>query len=233
MYQKNNVEVIDFDSTAQKYLKDIGSRKSLRKKEEKDLWYRYKYDNDIGARNKLVEANLKFVTNVAKQYKGRGLSYSDLISEGNVGLIRAIEKFDPERGYKAISYAVWWIKQAILEALEKRNSMGGDELPSERTNVDTETIDDDTQSLTTNNTDEATITEEDEGGNEDKRTKLIGLLNVLDDRENEIISRNFGLNGSQPQTLEEIGEALNISKERVRQLKEVALKKMRERALFC
>ena len=80
-------------------------------------------NHDIDARNKLVEANLKFVTNIARNYKGLGLSYSDLIQEGNAGLFKAADRFDPDKGFKFISYAVNWIKQSILEALNKKNSL--------------------------------------------------------------------------------------------------------------
>ena len=121
----------DFDLSSQIYFKEISQYKSLSLDEEISLWKQYKYNNDIKARDKIIKSNLKFVASVAKKYQGRGLSYSDLIAEGNYGLLRAIDKFDYKKGYKTISYSVWWIKQAILEALKERNHLDSDELPND------------------------------------------------------------------------------------------------------
>ena len=233
MYQKNNVEINNYDINTQRYLKEIGSRRPLRKNEEYKLWKEYKEHHNIGARDKLIESNLKFVTNVAKWYKGRGLSYDDLIQEGNIGLIKALDKFDATKGYKVISYAVHWIKQAIAEAVERRNAIGGDELPDDNkkpsitVNADGE-VEDFAAEPEYEILDEV---EDREAELVEKRTLCGKLLNVLDEREFEIIVRNFGLKG-EVETLEEIGLDLGITKERTRQLKEHALKKMREQSFF-
>lgn len=102
------------------YLKDIGKVKLLSADEEKDLAHRAKA-GDKRARDRLIAANTRFVITVAKQYQGQGLDLEDLISEGNIGLIKAADKFDPDRGYKFISYAVWWIRQSILQALSDKS----------------------------------------------------------------------------------------------------------------
>src|SRR5574344_2550105 len=128
MVRKNKTSN-EFDRSAGAYFKEISKCKPLSREEEFSLWERYKKNNDIEARNKLITSNLKFVASVAKKYQGRGLSYSDLIAEGNLGLIKAMDKFDGNKNIKVISYSVWWIRQTILEALDKRNSMGAEDLP--------------------------------------------------------------------------------------------------------
>ena len=130
MLKKKKI-VNDFERSSQTYFKEISEFKPLSREEEFSLWERYRKNNDIGARDKLIKSNLKFVASVARGYQGLGLSYSDLIAEGNCGLMKAIDKFDYEKGYKTISYSVWWIKQSILEALKERAGIEGEELPQD------------------------------------------------------------------------------------------------------
>ena len=120
---KKNKYINDFDISAKIYFSEISQYKSLSQEEELSLWKRYKLNNDLKARDTIIKPNLKFVASIAKGYQGRGLSYSDLIAEGNCGLLRALNKFDYKKGYKTISYSVWWIRQAILEALKERNGL--------------------------------------------------------------------------------------------------------------
>ena len=120
---KKNKYINDFDISAKIYFSEISQYKSLSQEEELSLWKRYKLNNDLKARDTIIKSNLKFVASIAKGYQGRGLSYSDLIAEGNCGLLRALNKFDYKKGYKTISYSVWWIRQAILEALKERNGL--------------------------------------------------------------------------------------------------------------
>ena len=121
----------EHDKSVSTYFNEVASYKPLSKDEELELWRKYKYNGDLGARDKLISSNLKIVASIAKQYQGRGLSYADLIAEGNIGLMKALDKFDGERGYKIISYSVWWIKQTILEALAKRNTSDDEDLPND------------------------------------------------------------------------------------------------------
>ena len=188
----------------EKYLQEISREPLLSAEEEVELSKKI-HEGDRKALDRLVRANLRFVVTVANQYKDQGLSLPDLINEGNVGLIKAAEKFDEKRGLKFISYAVWWIRERILHAIAEeqrhlaRRLLG--ELPSsnslivpERTSVSAETNQ---------------------------------ALSLLSERERLIIERTFGLNGQPEMTLEEIGEGLELSRERVRQIREKAIRKFR------
>ena len=219
---KKRVVVDDYDSQQKRYFDEISKTKPLTKEEEFLLWKDYKENKNIEARNKLVEANLKFVATIANSYRGRGLSYSDLIAEGNIGLIRAVDKFEATRGYKMISYSVWWIRQAILEAIEKRNNINGDELPKDYEDQ----VPDEDESTYFSKQETPSRFVDDEDDKTDKKQAIAELLNVLDDREAEIITRYYGLL-EDPINLEDIGNELNLSKERVRQIMEKGLKKMR------
>lgn len=214
-----------YDNNIGCYFNDIANTKPLSRAEEKKLSKRWKEKHDINARNKLIEANLKFVANVAQHYKGMGLSYSDLIQEGNNGLFRAVDKFEPERGNKFISYAVNWIRESILTALKKRNSLSSDELPENIDNIDDDSIE-------SNYTDECFI----EQINDNQREKDINtiiklLLKELSPRERFIVTKYNGINEKKTKTLEEIGNELGLTKERVRQINEKAMKKLRAAAL--
>lgn len=223
----------EFDINAGNYLKDIGVNTPLTKEEEGYLSKQWKEKKDIIARNKLIEANLKFVTNIARNYKGLGLSYSDLIQEGNAGLFKAVDRFDPDKGFKFISYAVNWIRQSILEALNKKNSLKSTELPYETKLTD---LDD---NLTTDfMLDDVSLDDVylDLSDDEKRREKDIYditkfLLTGLTSREKYIVCQYNGIDEKKPKTLEEIGKKLGITKERVRQINEKAMKKLRAYAL--
>lgn len=221
----------DFDLNAGCYLKEIGINTPLSREEEGYLSKEWLTKKDINARNKLVEANLKFVANIARNYKGLGLSYSDLIQEGNAGLFKAVDKFDPDKGYKFISYAVNWIKQSILEALNKKNSLKSAELPNETC----DDVIDDKKDLTINDIslDEVYLDLSDDERRREKDICDVAkfLLTGLTSREKYIVCQYNGINEKKPKTLEEIGNNLGITKERVRQINEKAMKKLRAYAL--
>jgi RNA polymerase primary sigma factor len=223
----------EFDINAGNYLKDIGVNTPLTKEEEGYLSKQWKEKKDIIARNKLIEANLKFVTNIARNYKGLGLSYSDLIQEGNAGLFKAVDRFDPDKGFKFISYAVNWIRQSILEALNKKNSLKSTELPYETKLTD---LDD---NLTTDfMLDDVSLDDVYLDLSDDERRRERDIVDVakflltgLTSREKYIVCQYNGINEKKPKTLEEIGNNLGITKERVRQINEKAMKKLRAYAL--
>ena len=225
---KKNKNIDTFDLSSQIYFSEISKFKSLSLDEEMVLWERYKKDNDLIARDKLITSNLKFVASVARNYQGRGLSYADLIAEGNCGLLKAFEKFDYKKGYKTISYSVWWIRQAILDALERRNGMDTEDLPCD---FEKQTGDDD-EILIVDVPKNNSFIEDDEKANslEDIKNMAYTLVETLTEREQNIIMDYYGMSGSS-KTLEEIGDDLGLTKERVRQIKEKALKKLRAEAL--
>ena len=275
----------DEESTLRLYFDDIAESKPLSREREVELAAQIQ-DGDMAARDELVQANLRFVIDVAKNYQNRGLSLSDLISAGNVGLLTAAERFDGTKGYKFISYAVWWIKQSILQTIaenartvrlplnklsllkdiskaSRRLGQGreGDpaieEIAAELDVPAEEVLDTMMSARTVRSLDEA-FEEDDErsliniladgnqetpdapldGGNPEEvlrdsaREQLEEVLENLDDRELKIIRLYFGLDGSESLTLEQIGGLMGLTRERVRQLKERALGKLRHPARY-
>ncbi len=254
-----------------KYLQEIGREDLISVEEEVELAQRIK-KGDQAALEKLTRANLRFVVSVAKQYQNQGLSLPDLINEGNLGLIKAAEKFDETRGFKFISYAVWWIRQSILQALAEQsrivrlplNQVGSLnkinkayskfeqeherkpspeeladelELPADKVadtlrvagrhiSVDAPFVEGEDNSLLdvlvnsdSPNADRSLI-------NESLSREIERALATLTERESDIIKLFFGI-GCQEMTLEEIGERFGLTRERVRQIKEKAIRRLR------
>ena len=262
----------DEESTLRLYFDDIADSQPLSREKEVELAARIK-DGDMVARDQLVQANLRFVIDVAKNYQNRGLSLSDLISAGNLGLMTAAERFDGTKGYKFISYAVWWIKQSILQTIaeqartvrlplnklsllkdiskaSKRLGQGREKDPnieeiareldmapeeirdtmlSARSvrSLDESFEDDDERNLLSLLADNDQDLPDDDVLRSSARHQLDEVLHSLDDRELSIIRRYFGLDGNEALTLEQIGGLMNLTRERVRQLKERALSKLR------
>jgi len=255
------------DEIISRYFKDNKKPITLTSEQEKDLALRIQ-NGDKKAIDELVKANLKFVVTIAKEYINQGLPLSDLISEGNYGLIKAAHKFDVTKGFKFISYAVWWIRQSILFSLNENSRII--RLPTNVINkiqhlkVDVEKFEHENErepmydevlningdsiikvsnaSLCLNDSinedgdelyniiEDKTLRPDDDyyDVNYEVKTELKGLLDSLDERERKIIECYFGLNGdSEPMTLEVIGEMFNLSRERVRQIKHKALRKLR------
>lgn len=241
----------------QKYLKDIRGIKVMTPEREKELANRIistetTQEERDEIYQEMLEGNLRFVITVAKQYQNQGLDMSDLIAEGNLGLMKAIKNFDWTKKLRFISYAVWWIKQSILQSLNensrmirlpvnvvqdinkiKKNSKDPDkdifekysDLPK-TTGLDNY-INDEGDTLVNLIENENSISP-DEVFNTKSEVKSIlnGILDNLDDRERVIVKEYYGLTGT-PRTLEDIGNDFNLTKERVRQIKEKALRKLR------
>ena len=230
-----NQYVNDFTDNVKKYYKELNKYEHLSKQEEKELILKCR-NGDIGARNKLLESNLKFVFDIAKKYTGRGVPISDLISEGNMGLIRAYEKFDETKDVKFISYAVWWIKQAMLECIRKNSIKEMNETSDEETInpiLDKAVMDDEDEHVTTYETEYSdeydTIETETEEGH---KMYVSFLLARLTNRERRVIESYYGFNDNKELTLYEIGKEMHLSSERVRQIKVTAMRKLRSYALL-
>jgi RNA polymerase primary sigma factor len=255
-----------------KYLQEIGKVDLLTPDEEVHLAQRIKEGDQI-ALEKLTKANLRFVVSVAKQYQNQGLSLGDLINEGNLGLIKAAQRFDETRGFKFISYAVWWIRQSILQALAEQsrivrlplNRVGSlnkisktfseleqkferEPSPEELAEVLEVTTAEvvDTMKISGRHVsmdapfvqgEENSLLDVLENDSEDTpdsglmtdslRREVQRALSTLTQRESDVITLYFGLNGEHAMTLEEIGEKFNLTRERVRQIKEKAIRRLR------
>ena len=255
-----------------KYLQEIGKVDLITSDVEVELAKRIR-EGDQMALEKLTKANLRFVVSVAKQYQNNGLTLGDLINEGNVGLIKAAKRFDETRGFKFISYAVWWIRQSIMQALAEQsrivrlplNRVGtlnkitktfsdleqkfqrepsAEEL-AEVLEVTTEEVADTLKIGSRHVSMNAPFVQGEENGlldvleDNSEETPDSGLmidslrrevqrtLSTLTQRESDVLAYYFGLNGKHPMTLEEIGEKFNLTRERVRQIKEKATRRLR------
>ena len=258
-----------------KYLQEIGRMPLITADEEVDLARRIK-DGDQAALERLVGANLRFVVSVSKQYQNQGLSLPDLINEGNVGLIKAAQRFDETRGFKFISYAVWWIRQSILQALaeqarivrlplnkigniNKINRMfseleqkhereptaeeiaealglGEDDVKdgmfnsSRHVSMDAPLIDGEDGSMIDVMKSENSPNPDETLLHESLKKEIERTLATLTPREADVIRLFFGLDGKPSMTLEEIGEKFDLTRERVRQIKEKALRRLKQQS---
>ena len=222
-----------------KYLQEIGREDLITVEEEVELAQAIKR-GDRRALEKLTRANLRFVVSVAKQYQNQGLSLPDLINEGNLGLIKAAEKFDETRGFKFISYAVWWIRQSILQALAEQSrivrlplNIPVDKISDtlkvsgRHISVDAPFVEgEDNSLLDVLVNDDAPIADR-SLMNESLAKEIDRALATLTERECEIIKMFFGI-GCQEMTLEEIGDKFGLTRERVRQIKEKAIRRLRQ-----
>ncbi len=267
--QVTNRETASLD----KYLHEIGKVDLLTAEDEVELARRVR-SGDHEALERLIKANLRFVVSVSKQYQNQGLSLPDLINEGNLGLIKAAKRFDETRGFKFISYAVWWIRQSILQALAEQarivrlplNKIGSinkinkalsdleqkferepsiEEI-SKAIELAPSDIKDAMRSSGRHVSMDAPLTEGEDGDmyevllsndnpspdgnllNDSLRKEIERTLSSLTEREASIIKLYFGLNGKHPYTLEEIGEEFNLTRERVRKIKEKAIKRLKQ-----
>ena len=201
------------------YFNDIQNIRRLTRREEQILSEKIQ-KGDEQALNKLVYHNLRFVVNIAKNYRNNNVPFADIISEGNLGLIRAAHKFDSTKGVKFISYAVWWIKNSINECIEKYNRY------NETLSYDDYTINKCTD--LDNKFEQINEDFEEKINNIQSRKDAIeSLMKCLHEREIKILTLFFGLNGGREMTLEEVGKEMCLTNERVRQIKDSALSKLK------
>ena len=257
------------------YLREISKMEPLTPEEEEELIRKAK-QGDKEATEKLIYAHLKFVVNMAKRYQGYGVPLADLINEGNIGLLRALQRFDPKRRVRFLSYAIWWVRQAIMKALNEQSrlikvsserraklkkirqkeidllqemgeeptfeeiakelGLNPEEVKKAYKLVTTEISldapiypDNEKRTLLDILDQDALPSPEEAYERNEQTTKLKEMLETLSPRDRKILSLYFGLDDGKPKTLEEIGKRMGISRERVRQLKERALKTLREK----
>lgn len=263
----------DSDSSLKIYMREISKTPLLTTEEEVDLAARIKR-GDKEARTLMIKANLRLVVKIAQDYSNYGLPLQDLISEGNIGLMKAVERFDPAKGGKLSTYGSWWIKQSIKRALANQSktirlpvhmvdkiaklrrisrmlteAIGreptDEELCEETgispkkltmlkraaqrpTSLDAPVGDDESSSYSEIIGDERAVNPLDALSDKNMRGELEDLLEVLNERESKIIDARFGLGGKTPMTLEEVGREFGVTRERIRQLQNIALDKMRK-----
>ncbi len=270
--KKELMSSYDSESSLRVYMREISKTPLLTPQEEIELADRIK-KGDKAARTHMIKANLRLVVKIAQDYSGYGLPLADLISEGNIGLMKAVERFDPNKGGKLSTYGSWWIKQSIKRALANQSktirlpvhmvdkiarmrritailseSLGrepsDDELAEELglprrkltmlkraaqrpTSLDEPFGDDERGSYSDVIGDERAVNPFDALVDKNLHGHLDDLLEVLDERETKIIDARFGLNGRTAMTLEDVGREFGVTRERIRQLQNVALEKMR------
>ena len=209
----------DYTDNVKIYYKDLKKCEPIPFSYERELILKSK-EGDVEARNKIIESNLRFVFNIARKYTGKGIPISDLISEGNLGLVKAIEKFDTTKDVKFITYAVYWIREYMSASIRKNYSR-----------ADLTLIDDLQDTAKKNDAKPIANTKiydiEDEECDDGKDKMIDELLCVLNDKEKNIMEFTYGLGGRKPLTFQEIGKKYHISSERVRQIKIEALDKVR------
>jgi RNA polymerase sigma factor (sigma-70 family) len=268
---------IAFDATIKEYLKEIDEASLLTVEQERSLGRLIVEQNDPWARDTLVRSNLRLVVNIAKKFAGRGMSLGDLIEEGNLGLIKAVDYFDPERGIRFSTYAAWWIKQSIKRALlenvqplhiptymvalinqwrhataELESRLGRTvpveemadimQLPLKKAKVIHRIVDalssvsdaggndesEDNQLLEATLEDENASRPDDLMAANEEREKALSLLSRIEAREAEVLRLHYGLKGTEPMTLKQIGRKMNLTRERIRQIRRDALTKLYE-----
>jgi len=238
-----------FDATIKEYLKEIDESPLLNWEEEKYLASLIIEEQDPEARDRLVRSNLRLVVNIAKKFPCRGLTLGDLIEEGNLGLLRAVDSFDPEHGVRFSTYSSWWIKQSIKKAL--LTNTGPIHIPeleemSEAVNLSVrkakavqqiieavnagfqENSAENNTGLDENIEDSKITLPEDVLGTDEELAMAVELLSEIEPRESEVLTLRFGLGGNEPLTLKEIGRKIGLTRERVRQIQRDALTKLNE-----
>ena len=219
----------DYTDNVKIYYNELKKCVPLDANAERELLIKSK-SGDISARNKIVESNLRFVFDIARRFRGRGVSMSDLISEGNIGLMKAIERFDMSKDVKFITYAVFWVKERMMSSIKANSSRIDSSLLDDFKDADSN---DDCNNLIKDKVNDV----EDEETSHSREDLLDGLMCVLNDKEKKIMEFSYGLCVNKEMSFQEIGKKYHISSERVRQIKLRSLDKIRMTAIsegkFC
>lgn len=223
-FNHEKISQSDFTDSLKEYISQMKSHKPLAKEEEWRL-AKLAHEGDTEARNKLIEANLPFVISVCKGYRNRNLTMPELVSIGNEGLIKAIEKFDPDKGFKLITYAIWWIKQALGQGIMEEGNcaaMSLDEAIRVRDSEDSEECDNDELFS------EYNYSEELQNKKIEENKLVQKLISSLTPREREVINLFFGIGDKDEEhSLCDLSKLYGVSIERVKQIKNMAIRKMR------
>ena len=221
---------VSIEDPVRMYLKEIGKVPLLSADEEIKLAQRME-EGDEAAKKKLAEANLRLVVSIAKRYVGRGMLFLDLIQEGNLGLIKAVEKFDYRKGYKFSTYATWWIRQAITRAIaDQARTIRVREIlkiSQEPVSLETPIGEEEDSHLGDFIQDENVPVPADAAAFTLLKEQLDEVLGTLTEREQKVLRLRFGLDDSRARTLEEVGKEFNVTRERIRQIEAKALRKLR------
>ena len=266
-------EVVNCENSIKLYMKEMGRIPLLTAEQELELAKKIAA-GDEDAKNRLVEANLRLVVSIAKHYIGCGLSFQDLVQEGNIGLIKAANKFDHEKGFRFSTYATWWVKQTITRAIadqgktirvpvhmtehinkvrkaqrELTTTLGREPLNEEiakHLDMEVSLVEESKMFMVDTTSLDIQVGDDDDGttvgsfiedtriGNptdaimkEDDKNTLLMVLSTLPEREKKILIERFGIESGEPKTLEDIGQILGLTKERIRQIESKALRKLR------
>lgn len=214
----------EIDEGVKEYFKSLSKYKPLTKEEEHKLLALYKANNDLEARNKVITSNLKYACSLANSFRGQGISFSELISYANDGLIESIDSFDLSYDDKFFSYAKWKIIRNMQLALEKKARYNECDLP------DVDKFDDDFDNTYDNG--DKLFSDDEIYENDNKKQYIKDLSKVLSEREKTIVTKYFGLDGNEEQIMEDIGKMYKISKVRIRQILKKAIDKLRCNALL-
>ena len=235
-------EGVSIEDPVRMYLKEIGKVSLLSADEEIELAKRME-KGDEAAKKRLAEANLRLVVSIAKRYVGRGMLFLDLIQEGNLGLIKAVEKFDYRKGYKFSTYATWWIRQAITRAIADQARTPEEiaeemDMPVDRVreilkisqepvSLETPIGEEEDSHLGDFIQDDNVPVPADAAAFTLLKEQLVEVLSTLTDREQKVLRLRFGLDDGRARTLEEVGKEFNVTRERIRQIEAKALRKLR------
>ena len=225
---------IKINDPVRMYLKEIG-RINLLTTDEEFEYAKLAEQGDEYAKKMLAESNLRLVVSIAKRYVGRGMLFLDLIQEGNIGLMKAVDKFDPTKGYKFSTYATWWIRQAITRAIADQartirvpvHMVEVYKISQDPVSLETPIGEEDDSHLGDFIRDERTMSPEEYATVEMLKSELANVLSTLTEREEKVLRLRFGLDDGQCRTLEEVGQIFGVTRERIRQIEAKALRKLR------
>ena len=223
---------VDFTAGARSYHTGLKTCQPIKSKTRERLLLKKAKQGDMDARNEILKANLRYVFNIAKKYRGYGIPMEELISEGNMGLLYALTKYDMNNDVKFITYASWWVKYYVIDSIKKHGDRNKREISKDERLIDVNAYSTDEYSSGSDCIDAYSQTTDEEERELGQDEIIQSLLGTLSDRERSIVETYYGIKGKKQGNLEYIASEMGITKERVRQIKKTALIKMRSCALM-